>query len=856
MNIVPAGPAVLAGIALFFLPGLVFLALMRQEDRLRVPWDEALFLAVAASVAAASWVGLALAEAGRFSLPGAGAILGLGSLLAAGLGRRRLTWPLPPIGRLTQTLPAFSVLILALALQARPSEHIVGGRDPGVYVATMALIGRTGGISHTDPAVLAIPREDVTLFFRNPQNPDFSWGRFSGIPLERPETGRVFPEFFHLFPAFGAYLFQALGVKGALATSSLFGVLGTLSVFFAFRRIFGPAPALLGSLLLAGNVVQVWFARYPISEPLSQFLMFLGILAFSHWEERGSPAFGVLAGVALGLSLLVRIDSVLIIVSIGLYLLVRRAHRDLPLRVAAPLLVPLAFLVAHAVFHAAFWSRKYVLNIATRPYWNHPASVWGALAAGIVVLAWAVHRWGPALVEALEAHHDALRAAAIVGIVLLALYAYFLRPQLSAWAGADGNNKALALANPALLRALGFHHLAAHDAQSFFRLGWFVTPLGLFLAVAGLLLAFREWKPRYLFPVLTTLVFSAFYFYKLRVWNDYFFSLRRFVPVVLPSVMGFSALLLCRMARRGGIRRAVTISLSLTLVALYARDTRRIASHVDWKHAIRFVADLSRRFGPEDIVVFEQQGSIHLLSLPLWAIHGVSVLELARYDPERECPDCLGHLVSNWRHRYRNIYFVHTYRSRLCGLFLERVPAADYRFATREWERTYDRPPRRPVTHGLRFTISRVVLPEELAVPPLTEVDIGGTDDVLLSGFFDKEGGGERTYRWTGPCASVYLPGAQAGAEVVLTASTEQRPQEKPAVLRVSLSGVSLGQVTVGPTWVDHAFRLPDPLPPGPPLLRLEVPGWRPANVIPGSDDTRDLGIMLDRIHLRRHEGD
>jgi hypothetical protein len=298
------------------------------------------------------------------------------------------------------------------------------------------------------------------------------------------------------------------------------------------------------------------------------------------------------------------------------------------------------------------------------------------------------------------------------------------------------------------------------------------------------------------------------------------------------------------------VRRLAAAAITLALLVVYVRDTMRIASHVDWRNAVRFVADLSRRFGPEDIVVFEQQGSIHLLSLPLWAVHGVSVLELARYDPDRECPECLQHLVRSWRHRYRNIYFVHTYRSRLCGLFLERMLAADYHFVTTEWERTYDRPPRRPQAHGLSFTVSRVVLPEELQVPPLTEVDVGGTDDVFLSGFFDKEGGGDRTYRWTGPCASLYLPGARAGQDLALTVSGERRPESKPALMRVSLSGVPLGQATIGPSWSEYVFPLPDPLPPGPPLLRLDVPAFRPANLLAGSSDTRDLGIMVDRIRL------
>jgi hypothetical protein len=84
----------------------------------------------------------------------------------------------------------------------------------------------------------------------------------------------------------------------------------------------------------------------------------------------------------------------------------------------------------------------------------------------------------------------------------------------------------------------------------------------------------------------------------------------------------------------------------------------------------------------------------------------------------------------------------------------------------------------------------------------------------------------------------------------VLTASSERRPATKPALLRVSFSGSALGEALIEPRWGDYVFRLPDPLPSGTPLLRLDVPAFRPANALPGSDDTRDLGIMLDRIRL------
>ena len=245
-------------------------------------------------------------------------------------------------------------------------------------------------------------------------------------------------------------------------------------------------------------------------------------------------------------------------------------------------------------------------------------------------------------------------------------------------------------------------------------------------------------------------------------------------------------------------------------------------------------------------MIFEQPRSIHLLSLPLWAVHGVNALELARFNPD---PERLQHLVRAWRSRYRNIYFVHTYSTDLCGLFLQRVE--EHSFGSFEWERAYGRPPRGPEFKSLRFTISRVVLPEELQVPALPEVDVGGSDDVQVSGFYDKEGGGDHTYRWTGSCASIYVPGARPGRH------------RRPHRLRGTPAGVEArggarepgahaarelhrgaGLRGAPARGAARACRIPSP------SCASTSKGWRPANTEPGSDDVRDLGVMVDRVRM------
>jgi hypothetical protein len=62
---------------------------------------------------------------------------------------------------------------------------------------------------------------------------------------------------------------------------------------------------------------------------------------------------------------------------------------------------------------------------------------------------------------------------------------------------------------------------------------------------------------------------------------------------------------------------------------------------------------------------------------------------------------------------------------------------------------------------------------------------------------------------------------------------------------------VPLGTFEAGAAWTEHALRLPDPLPPGPPVLRIDVPAWRPTHTDPAATDERDLGVMVDRLTIR-----
>ena len=159
----------------------------------------------------------------------------------------------------------------------------------------------------------------------------------------------------------------------------------------------------------------------------------------------------------------------------------------------------------------------------------------------------------------------------------------------------------------------------------------------------------------------------------------------------------------------------------------------------------------------------------------------------------------------------------------------------------------------------MEFVLSRVIEPESLRVANEPLIDIGGSGDVQVSGFFDREATGERTYRWSGGClddrgnatGSIYVPASEPGARVVIRATAHVRPASaKPARVSVFFADVPIGEFTADATWRDFTVTLPDPLPIGSKILRLDVPAWRPSNTDPRATHTRDLGVMVDSVEV------
>jgi hypothetical protein len=502
--------AVLLLIPLLYLPGWLFsLALLgtaQVSDALERHFERVVLGALFNGLLA-----LILAEFGVFSLPlflllyaGVCALAGwyaqrAGASLKPGL-MPRTQW----LAQRWQILSFAAVGVLMALLLARPFEVVLGVRDAGVYADIGFAIARTGGIVQHDPIAAQIgidqqssdeslrkAAEQAETNFLGSQHPHRNIAtrlRSAGFYINDGElsSGRVVPQFFHLFPAWIGLLAAFLGQKGGLLATGLLGWLGVWSVGMLGRRLAGHWVGWLGMLLLGLNGVQVWFSRYSTSEASVQFLLFAGLYAFAVMMQEPNvrvagkqicsrATFGaLLAGLALGQVALTRIDFILVVgpmLALLFYIWLTRRWQQIYSWFA----LSLGAMLVHAGLHVVFISRAYFfdtlnarlqdfalpalislpfLTPTLRTYWLSRANskigirlgpgefLWNwqriAIEAIVVLLAfaaiWAIRRYGQNLIAWGERLVLRWKNALLIGsatlIALLALYGYVIRPQI------------------------------------------------------------------------------------------------------------------------------------------------------------------------------------------------------------------------------------------------------------------------------------------------------------------------------------------------------------------------------------------------------------------------------------------
>ncbi|MFO7634606.1 MAG: hypothetical protein R6W76_18795 [Caldilinea sp.] len=523
------------------------------------------------------------------------------------------------------------VLVVAWIAFAHPAEYVVGGGDAGVYVNWSAYISKYGSLLPNDPLTAELSSEQLAGFLRA-QLPaaETDFLRLPGFYLSETDQGQLIPQFYPLHSVWLAVAYSAAEIWGALLMTPLWAVLGVWAVFL-FARIFLNWPmALLAAALLIVTPLQLYFARYPTAEPLTQYLIWSGLWSFTRYTTSGHlrPWWGLTAGLAIGMVFLARIDALPVLLlptAWAIYLSVARKWRQ----DEAWFWIPFLGVFAYAIFHAFWYAYPYTYNTyagVLPMFWRlvTPLLVIVGAFAGAALLLGAWVRRRKLSPQQLDAVWKYLRFGGAVAVALLLLYAYFVRPYLGT----------VTMANYWYAQS----QIPITNHENLVRLGWYLTPLGIGLATAGfcVLILFGPW--RFLWPwALVGGAFSFLYIYNILNNPFHIYAMRRYVPVVLPTFVLAGGVILAWLWNRQSYVRLMRTIAVLGFVAWMAGmivNGRLIWTHVEYAGVTQQIETAAARFPQNAILLFVDPAPVGLgvvIGTPLHFLH-----DLPSYDLQEE----------------------------------------------------------------------------------------------------------------------------------------------------------------------------------------------------------------------------
>jgi hypothetical protein len=598
------------------------------------------------------WPALLLAELGHFSLFNLDVFL-LALCLAIGLWLYRRRRPLQPLPRLGFSWPdgvLVAILIGAALLFMQPAESIVGGEDPGVYMNTGIHIARMGAIKIKDEVLAAIPTElSRDRLYTSPDYyiPLVEGSVLPGFYVLDAEEGAIAPQFFHLFPAAIAIMVELGGVRLALYTTPLLALASLLMLYLLGRELVSKSVGLLAAGLLGLNISQIWFARLSFSDVVLQFWLLAGLWTLSLFidrERRGPRHLGliaILSGGCFGMAHLTKLDSyvvpLVVFGYVGVSWLLGQFRRPQALFVGTYLLLAL-----HAAAHACLFSAYYVYVMSSR-FANLLQIAAIALAAGIGALI-AIARYRGRLVSLLKAsarYQRFLRVLFVVVILVGSLYLYFVRPLLAnlgdlTEAQIADRGQVIQMLSAFSIEPEEHEHwgqpVRTYVEEGIVRMGWYLTPLGVWLGIAGLLIWSLSRPDPKVIPFLgAALIYSAIVFQQGAIRSDFFWAFKRYVPFVVPA---FMLLISYAVGQLGLVQsrapaKILPLLLVSVLVTAYVVEDLNIIGDVEYRGAIDQISDLNELFAPNAVILYQASFSAHGVGTPLRFLFGRTVYPVA-----------------------------------------------------------------------------------------------------------------------------------------------------------------------------------------------------------------------------------
>jgi len=708
------------------------------------------------------------------------------------------------------TLQEISLIFILLAFAViyfRPHEYILGGADAGGYMNIAATLARTGDFVIQDAWTPVLAEyADVTLRQQPPQW-QTRYLQFVGWYIDDADPARVIPQFFPFHPVLIAIGVSLGGLYGGLLVTPLWGVIGLLGVYLLTRKLFDPGIAFLATVLLGITPTHIFFARYPTTEPLVLMLVFAALLAFQHlWDDaQADMIWGVFGGLTLGAATLTRIDLPLFVLLVLVFLIVRWRLRGWS-KAWMIFTVTFGILLAHAALSAVLISWPYTWNTYSsvfRILQNSRLIVSGVVWGGLILLS-AGLAWKRGLINQSQLQQiinsPKTRWLLVIMVITLSLSAYFLRPILqpvsyyTTWPGA--------------------RTVPIIDGENWVRIGWYLTPLGLILATAGLawvVLRKLEWRLGLFLSV--SVLTTVQYVYRIFNTPYHIYTMRRYVPIIIPVLMIYAAVVIMAVVRYRSKRSArfAGVALALVFASGLLYQSRYVLPQRDFVGAVAQLTAFEAQLAPDALIIISEPPESDFadrFGTPLRFIWGHDVATIRSDGAE------LASFIEDMRayaaveQRPLQLIAIQPIGTAVRqSLSLE--PVTMFPINLQMLRNTFTDYPSsiQKVYYGVEIynVTDSGVVPNSQTL----EIDIGAMDSAFIdNGFYGKEPLPNATLRWTKAEAVLDIPMADDEEIDIKVRAMIFRPEVvAPTPVLVILDGREIGQFTPERDWQTYTFQ-------------------------------------------------
>ncbi len=418
------------------------------------------------------------------------------------------------------------LLIAAILYLGFPTESPIILGDAGVYANHAVHIERTGRLDipykNISDAVAAV----IDTHWYEPQyGKIYAPGFYLTVPT-------ITVQFAHLLPVWLAQVFASFGFDGLIRFNALMALFSMMLFYGIAEKFMDRRLAVAAAFVFALNPGQIWMARTTLTEIITQLFLWSGLLLLINAFDKREKKLAAIAGLMIGLTGLLRIDSFLLVpLCISANFVMKIAYPDDT--EADKSLWRSFYLVLLPLFACAYCYYVYF----TQPYAYALSNLTTKIGVvTLISLGLHVCTYGKCaeIIRYIlfSRNFFVMTCCTVVG---LATYAYFIRPNLG-----DPYLIKGVLAN--WNKSIGMRDFRE---DSFVNLTKYISTILTWSAIGGFLVLIDKIRTCKLSRSVIVLIFIAGGYSILYLWTpsinpNHIYAIRRYIPVVIPCFI-FSA---------------------------------------------------------------------------------------------------------------------------------------------------------------------------------------------------------------------------------------------------------------------------------------------------------------------------